>query len=46
MSGDRHVTFVEVVLRLHGDFRKGLEPLGVTPIQGGAILYFHRHEGV
>jgi hypothetical protein len=28
-------TLLELVFRLHGDFRKRLEPLGVTPLQGG-----------
>ena len=42
MSGDRHVTFLEVVLRLRGDFRRRLEPIRVTPLQAGVLLYLHR----
>ena len=42
MSGDRQATFLEVVLRLHGDFRRRLEPIRVTPLQAGLMLYLHR----
>ena len=36
-------TLVEVVLRVQGDFRRRLEPIGVTPLQAGVMLYLHRH---
>ena len=36
-------TLLEVVLRVHGDFRRRLEPIGVTPLQAGVMLYLHRH---
>jgi DNA-binding MarR family transcriptional regulator len=36
---------LEVVLQLHGDLRKILEPLRVTPLQAGALLCLSRHEG-
>ena len=39
------LTLLEVMLRSHGDFRRRLEPIGVTPLQTGAILYLHRHGG-
>jgi DNA-binding MarR family transcriptional regulator len=42
MSSDRQVTFLEVVLRLHGDFRRTLEPIRVTPLQAGLMLYLQR----
>ena len=42
MSGDRHVTFLELVLLLHGEFRKRLEPICVTPLQAGVLLYLYR----
>ena len=48
MSGVEHKdqderTLLEVVLRMHGDFRRRLEPIGVTPLQAGVMLYLHRH---
>jgi len=36
-------TLLEGVLQLHGAFRRSLEPLRITPLQAGAILYLHRH---
>jgi len=42
MIGDWQVAFLEVVLRLHGDFRSGLDPIRVTPLQAGLMLYLHR----
>ncbi len=36
-------TLLEVVLRVHGDFRRRLEPIGVTPLQAGVMLYLQRH---
>jgi DNA-binding MarR family transcriptional regulator len=42
MSHDRPVTFLEMVLRVHGDFRRRLEPIRVTPLQAGRMLYIHR----
>ena len=36
-------TLLEVVLRVHGDFRRRLEPIHVTPLQAGAMLYMQRH---
>ena len=36
-------TELERVLWLHGQFRRSLEPLGVTPLQAGVLLYLHRH---
>jgi DNA-binding MarR family transcriptional regulator len=36
------VTPLELVLRLHGEFRRRLAPLGVTPLQAGVMLYLHR----
>ena len=35
-------TLLEVVLRMHGDYRPRLEPIGVTPLQAGVRLYLHR----
>jgi DNA-binding MarR family transcriptional regulator len=31
------------VLQLHGDFRKQLVALRVTPLQAGVMLFLHRH---
>ena len=36
---------MEVVLQLHGDFRRRLEPLRVTRLQSGVLLYLQRHRG-
>ena len=36
-------TLLELVLQLHGEFRRSLEPLRVTPLQAGVILYLGRH---
>lgn len=35
-------TLLELALRLHGDFRRSLEPIRVTPLQAGLMLYLHR----
>jgi len=35
-------TLLEVVLQLHGAFRRSLEPLRVTPLQAGVLLSLHR----
>jgi len=37
------VTLLEVVLQLHGEFRRSLEPIRVTPLQAGMMLYLGRH---
>ena len=42
-TGQDERTLLEVVLRLHGDFRRRLAPIGVTPLQAGVILYLLRH---
>ncbi|MBH0201137.1 MAG: MarR family transcriptional regulator [Nitrospira sp.] len=34
---------LETVLRLQGFFRHRLQPLGVSPIQAGMLLYLDRH---
>jgi DNA-binding MarR family transcriptional regulator len=36
-------TLLELVLQLHGDFRRSLEPIRVTPLQAGVIFIFRRH---
>lgn len=36
-------TLLELVLRLEGDFRRRLEPIRVTPLQAGMILFLRRH---
>jgi DNA-binding MarR family transcriptional regulator len=38
-------TLLEDVLRLQGNFRRALLPMGVTPLQAGVLCYLHRHEG-
>jgi len=37
------LTLLELVLQLHGEFRKCLEPIGVTPLQAGVIFYLQQH---
>jgi len=39
---DTGPSMLEIVLRLHGDFRRILEPIRVTPLQAGVLLYLHR----
>ncbi len=36
-------TLLELVLRVQGEFRRNLEPIRVTPLQAGVILYLQRH---
>jgi DNA-binding MarR family transcriptional regulator len=36
-------TLLELVLRLEGAFRRRLEPIGVTPLQAGVLLFLRRH---
>ena len=36
-------TLLELVLHLEGDTRKSLEPISVTPLQAGALLFLSRH---
>ena len=36
-------TLLELVLRLEGEFRRSLEPIRVTPLQAGMILFLCRH---
>jgi DNA-binding MarR family transcriptional regulator len=37
------LTLLEVVLQLHGGFRKSLESIRVTPLQAGVLLFLRRH---
>lgn len=39
-------TLLELVLQLHGDFRRSLAPILVTPLQAGVMLYLHRRADV
>ena len=42
-NGNEKLTLLEQVLRVQGDFRRRLEPIRVTPLQAGVILYLQRH---
>ena len=42
-SGHEALTLLELVLRVQGEFRRCLEPIRVTPLQAGVILYLQRH---
>jgi DNA-binding MarR family transcriptional regulator len=41
-NSHKELTLLELVLQLQGEFRKSLEPIRVTPLQAGVILYLHR----
>ena len=41
--GHEKLTLVELVLQLHGEFRRSLEPIRVTPFQAGVFLFLRRH---
>jgi len=42
-NGHEALTLLELVLRLEGEFRRSLEPIRVTPLQAGMLLYLQRH---
>ena len=44
-KGDEKLTLLELVLQLHGEFRRSLEPIRVTPLQAGVLLFLRRHAG-
>jgi len=37
------LTLLELVLRVQGEFRRSLDPIRVTPLQAGMILFLCRH---
>ena len=41
--GYENLTILELVLQLHGEFRRSLEPIQVTPLQAGVLLVLRRH---
>jgi hypothetical protein len=43
-NGHEKLTLLELVLQLHGEFRKSFEPIRVTPLQAGVILSLHRRK--
>jgi DNA-binding MarR family transcriptional regulator len=44
-NADEELTLLERVLQLHGDFRRNLEPIRVTPFQAGVLLFLSRYLG-
>jgi DNA-binding MarR family transcriptional regulator len=38
-----NLTLLELALQVQGEFRRSLEPIRVTPLQAGVILYLQRH---
>ena len=42
-NGREELTLLELVLQLHSEFRKSLEPIRVTPLQAGVLLFLRRH---
>ena len=42
-KGHEALTLLELVLQLHGEFRRSLEPIRVTPLQAGVLLFLRRH---
>jgi DNA-binding MarR family transcriptional regulator len=42
-NGYEELPLLELVLQLHGEFRRSLEPIRVTPLQAGVLLFIRRH---
>ena len=42
-KGHEELALLELVLQLHGEFRRSLEPIRVTPLQAGVLLFIRRH---
>lgn len=42
-NGHEALPLLELVLQLHGEFRRSLEPFRVTLLQAGVSLYLRRH---
>jgi DNA-binding MarR family transcriptional regulator len=42
-NGHKMLTLLELVLRVQGEFRRSLEPIRVTPLQAGVMLFLRRH---
>ena len=42
-NGRKDVSLLEAILRIQGDLRRRLDPLRVTPLQAGMMLYLNRH---
>jgi DNA-binding MarR family transcriptional regulator len=42
-NGHEELTLLELGLQLHGEFRRRLEPIRVTPCQAGVLLFLRRH---
>ncbi|HSV90817.1 MAG TPA: helix-turn-helix domain-containing protein, partial [Nitrospiraceae bacterium] len=42
-NGHENLTILERVLQLHGQFRRSLESLRVTPLQAGVLLFLRSH---
>jgi len=43
-KGSEALTLLEVMLQLHGVFRRSLESISVTPLQAGVLLFLRRHD--
>ena len=41
--GREKLTLLELVLQLHGDFRRRLQPIRVTPLQAAILLFPQQH---
>jgi DNA-binding MarR family transcriptional regulator len=42
-NGHEALTHLELVLRMEGEFRRSLEPIRVTPLQAGVLIFLQRH---
>ena len=42
-DGTEKLSLLELVLRVQGEFRRSLEPIRVTPLQAGVMLFLPRH---
>lgn len=43
IANDEVPSLLEVVLRVQGDLRRALVPIGVTPLQAGVLCYLCQH---
>jgi DNA-binding MarR family transcriptional regulator len=46
LHGRKALTLLELVLQLHGEFRRSLAPIRVTPLQAGVLFILRRHAEV
>ena len=42
-NGHKKLILLELVMQFYGEFRRSLEPIRVTPLQAGVLLFLRRH---